>query len=212
MIALTVSGIPGFQRFFDDEPVIARRAARLAINQATERVGLKEARAAMLQQVAWPKGYLTENVNGQTRFGLAVRATDRDLEAIVRGRFQPTSLARFTRQRPQRGRPARKRRGAATRRGLQVTIQPGRSVTLPNAFLLNLRGGNVGLAVRVRPGERLKNTRGAKIITTGRLKGLALLYGPSVEQVFRTVAADVREPVARAVEIEFRRQFARLSV
>lgn len=212
MIALTVSGLPDFQRFFDDEPVIARRAARLAINQATERVGLKQARDAMLQQVAWPKGYLTERVGGQPRFGLAVRATDRDLEAIVRGRFQPTSLARFARGSPRpRGRPARQR-GKRARQGLQVTIQPGRSVTLPNAFLLNLRGGNVGLAVRIRPGDRLKNTRGAKIITTGRLKGLALLYGPSVEQVFRTVAADVREPVAQAVQTEFLRQFRRLTV
>lgn len=211
MIVLTVSGIPEFQKFFDEEPVIARRAARLAINQATERVGLREARQRMLQQVAWPRGYLTENVAGRTRFGLAVRATDRDLEAIVRGRFEPTSLARFTRAKPIPSGLTPRSRRRRQRAPIRVTIQPGRTVELPNAFLLRLRSGNVGLAVRVKPGERLRRTRGAKIITTGRLKGLALLYGPSVEQVFRTVGADIRDPLAAAVEAEFRRQFVRLA-
>ena len=56
---------------------------------------------------------------------------------------------------------------------------------------------------------RWRNTIGAKLITDGPLKGVALLYGPSVEQVFATVAHEIKEPLANYLETEFLRQFIR---
>jgi hypothetical protein len=187
-------GIDSFQRYIDRAPAAAQRAARMAINDTAKRKGLPLAREAMLAQVAWPSGYLND-----PRFGLKYLATDSQLEAGIAGRQTPTSLARFTTSRP-------------TRRRSRVSVQvhPGRSVELPRAFLLNLRNGNLGLAVRLRAGETLHSTVGAKLITSGPLKGVALLYGPSVDQVFRTVAVDISPPLLGALETEFLRQFARL--
>jgi len=84
-------------------------------------------------------------------------------------------------------------------------------VTLKRAFLINLRSGNVGLGIRLRPGETMENTVGAKLITTGPLAGVALLYGPSVDQVFRTVAVDISPDLLVYLQAEFLRQIQRLS-
>jgi hypothetical protein len=106
---------------------------------------------------------------------------------------------------------ARRRSARARAAGVTVTINPGRPVTLKRAFLINLKNGNRGLAIRLRPGEVLSNTIGAKLITSGPLAGVALLYGPSVEQVFRTVATDITPALESYLETEFLRQFIRLS-
>jgi hypothetical protein len=169
----------------------------------------------MLEQVAFPAGYLsgTDGV-GQKRFRLKYRATQDRLEAGIVGQFTPTPLARFTSARASfvtsRARGRRRRRAQAGR-GVTVMVQPGRSVTLKRAFLLSLRSGNIGLGIRLRPGERLEHTVGAKLITSGPLAGVALLYGPSVDQVFRTVAVDISQPLLVHLENEFLRQIQRLS-
>lgn len=162
----------------------------------------------MLQQVSFPPGYLNETDGaGEKRFRLKYRATDKQLEAGIVGRFTPTSLARFT---PSRARFARTgRRGR--RQGLEVRIQPGSSATLRRAFLVNLRSGNIGLGIRLKEGETLEHTIGAKLITSGPLAGVALLYGPSVDQVFRTVAVEISPAILDHMVSEFLRQFARLS-
>lgn len=189
-------GLPYWQDYFDRAPQIARQAARLAINDSAERKGLKLAREAMLTQVQFPTGYLAP-----PRFELKRRATDSNLVAVIGGRFTPTSLARFT------GRTSATR---GRRAGVTIRISPGSSVTLPRAFLINLRNGNLGLAIRLKPGETLHNTIGAKLITSGPLAGIALLYGPSVDQVFRTVAADITPAILDNLQTEFLRQFQRL--
>jgi hypothetical protein len=81
---------------------------------------------------------------------------------------------------------------------------------LGRAFFINLNSGNIGLGIRLKNGETLTNTTGAKIITKGPLAGVALLYGPSVDQVFRSVAVDISPPLLDALSIEFLRQFDRL--
>lgn len=188
-------GLRELGHYFDRAPVIARRAAKFAINDTTERKGLKLARDAMLTQVNWPGGYLNP-----PRFALRYKATEERLEAGIAGRQTPTSLARFTGIRtPRRGQK------------ISVQINPGRTVTLDHAFLITLRNGNLGLGVRLKPGERLHNSIGAKLITGGPLNGVYLLYGPSVDQVFRTVAVDISPPLLDALATEFLRQFSRLS-
>lgn len=198
-------GLQDFSRYFQDIPDKANRAARLAINQTAERKGLKLAREAMLAQVAWPTSYLTEKTRAdEKRFRLSYKATDTRLEAGIQASQEATPLARFS---PSRISFARGRRSRAP---IRVTVQPGRTRTLERAFLLNLKSGNIGLGVRLKPGEVLENTIGAKLITSGPLAGVALLYGPSVDQVFRTVAVDISPPVLEELTTEFLRQLGRL--
>lgn len=212
-IIIDATGLREYSRYLQMLPDIAPRAATLALNQTAERQGLSLAREAMLEQVAFPAGYLsgTDGV-GQKRFRLKYRATRDSLEAGIVGQFSPTPLARFTSARATfvTGRARGRRRRARPGRGVTVTVTPGRSVTLKRAFLLSLRSGNVGLGIRLRPGESLEHTVGAKLITSGPLAGVALLYGPSVDQVFRTVAVDISPPLLVHLENEFLRQFIRL--
>jgi hypothetical protein len=90
-----------------------------------------------------------------------------------------------------------------------VTINPGKVSILEHSFFVRLKSGNIGVGIRLN-GKPLTNTVGAKIITTGPLAGVALLYGPSVEQVFSTVAADISPKVLEDLSDEFLRQFYRL--
>jgi hypothetical protein len=206
-VFIDAEGLPELARFMEISPKIATRAARIAVNQTAERKGLKLARDAMLTQVAFPRGYFNEaDRSGQKRFGLAYRATDTRLTAGIVGRQEATSLSRFSRQRGAFTRGTR-RRGSPP---VQVAINPGQTRTLGRAFFINLNSGNIGLGIRLKNGETLTNTTGAKIITKGPLAGVALLYGPSVDQVFRSVAVDISPPLLDALSIEFLRQFDRL--
>jgi hypothetical protein len=72
---------------------------------------------------------------------------------------------------------------------------------------LGLRNGNTGLAVRLKPGEKIKGSTGAVQMA----ENLYLLYGPSVDQVFRGVAEDRSGDLMNMVSSKFLRQFARLS-
>lgn len=192
-------GLTGLSDYYRNLPGKFRQAASLAINQVAQRNGVQAAAAAMQAQVAFPRGYLTTD-----RFGLTGRATPGNLVATIQGRFTPTSLARFA--------PAGTRVGLRGGTGIRVTVNPGHSVTMPRAFLLNLRSGNVGLAIRLKPGEEIRNRHFAvRKITSGPLKGVALLYGPSVDQVFRSVAAEITPDLLDALKTEFLRQFVRLT-
>ena len=89
---------------------------------------------------------------------------------------------------------------------------------LKNAWLERLNKGasltednyNVGLAVRLKPGERLLNKRATHKSWLVKDK-VALLYGPSVDQVFSSVADDVIPEMGELMSTEFFRQFARLT-
>jgi hypothetical protein len=194
-VIVDVAGLQGLDHLFRMAPAEANKAAKLAINQTAQRKAIPLSRDAMVKQVSWPADYLRR----EDRFGMAYWATDTRLEAGVRARRDATSLARFT------GLSSVPPRGTK----LTVRVQPGKRTTLKHSFLVRLRSGNLGLAVRLRPNEPLLNTVGAKIIHGGPLNGVALLYGPSVDQVFRTVAVDVSEPTLDYLTTEFLRQFRR---
>jgi hypothetical protein len=87
---------------------------------------------------------------------------------------------------------------------------------LSKAFLVRLRAGqgpvqdgafNLGLAIRLRKGETISNK--VQMVPFGG--GLYLLYGPSVDQVFRGVASENAPLLADAFADEFFRQFVRLA-
>lgn len=203
-VFLDVKGLENFQKFLSIAPQEATQAARIAINQTAERKGVKMAREAMQAQVNFPRGYFNEidSRTNKPKFGIAYRATDKNLAAGIIGRQEPTSLSRFS---PQRATftQGRRRRGTP----IKVAVNPGGGSTLERSFFLRLRSGNIGLGIRLKNGETLTNTTGAKLITSGPLKGVSLLYGPSVDQVFRSVSVDIAPVVADALAVEFLRQF-----
>lgn len=163
------------------------KAARNAINRATDRARTRSDRE-IRKQINFPARYLSE------RLKVVKRASGRNLEGVIAGRDRPTSLARF----------AKSKSPAATRKAgeVKLSVSPGTTTTIPNAFLMPLRNGNLGLALRLKPGETIRN----KKYLTKVSKGLYLLYGPSVNQVFRTVADEKAAPDASAfLEREFLR-------
>ncbi len=171
-------------------PLRVRKMASRAINYAMRRTRTQSARL-MREQVNFGARYLTGRENG--RLMIATFAKPGDLVGRIRGRDRPTSLAQFTKQKPRvAGGPRRRKKG------VDVTVKPGAKVTMERAFLMNLRGGNVGLAVRTNGGPPARAYK-----PKGIGNNLWLLYGPSVDQVFRSVAEDVSDDAAKLMEREF---------
>lgn len=180
-------------------PDRVKRAAQQAVNKTVRRTRTDASRR-IRREVNFPARYLDDQERGNLY--ISKRATEDDIEARITGRFRPTSLARFVKS----GRP-----GGAGKRPTPVTLQvePGLAKRSRRMFLIKLRRGtadiaegfNLGLAIRLKPGERVENKK--KMIQVS--KGLYLLYGPSVNQVFANVAEDVAPDAAEYLEAEFTR-------
>jgi hypothetical protein len=196
---LIVDALDGLERYVGSMPKASREAARIALNDVASGEGLALLRQETNDQVAFPPGYLNDE-----RLGVTERARDTSLRVVITGRQRATSLARF----------ASGQTPASTRgRGVRVTVKPGSAREIERGFLVNLRrgnadGGNLGLAIRLKPGEILRNKTEVKRIALDT--NVYLLYGPSVDQVFRDVALDESPELLRMAEREFFRQFFRL--
>lgn len=199
-VSIIADALGDVQRYFEALPDVAMQAATMAINSTAERKALPDIRSEMREQLAFPAGYL-EGVDGsgKKRLSVSKKASKGDQRGVISGRDRPTSLARFRNP----GQDVKN----TLRRGVRIQVKPGRTRTLKKAFLVTLRNGNIGLAVRLKPGDSLANSSAAKLLSNN----VYLLYGPSVDQVFRSVATDVTPKVLSDVTAEFLRQFARLS-
>ena len=202
MIRVSNKGLQDLEQFFKRAPEAATMAARMAINDTAARQGMTLIKKEMMDEIAFPKGYLAGD-----RLKVVKRATNQNLEAVILGRKRATSLARFA-----TGPTVFNGKG-----GVQVRVRNGRTSYLKNAFLVRLRRGssldednyNIGLALILRPGDVInKKTTHTSWLAEGRV---ALLYAPSVDQVFRGVSDQVVEPIGDMVTNEFFRQFARLT-
>lgn len=188
---VAVQGIDGFD-FADELPEKVVRAALRAVNRTAERARTASARE-MREQVNFPASYLQPSGG---RFTVAKQARSDDLEAIISGRSRPTSLARFGVTATSKQTP-----------GVRLQVEPGLATFLPKAFYIRLRAGNdpldsrsnVGLAIRLPEGQVPRGAYKPKPL--GR--GLWLLYGPAVNQVFKSVAEDQSEPAADFLQSEF---------
>jgi hypothetical protein len=193
---VTVEGIENLKSMDDVNQNIRLSAVR-AINKTAERARARSA-DEIRQQVAFTAQYLAPSGG---RLTVTKQATQADLSSVITGRDRPTSLARFAAGSPARG------------AGVQVQVAPGRARFMKRAFLIKLRAGsasvdtkfNMGLAIRLRAGETIQNKKAAIRME----KGLYLLYGPSVGQVFRAVSEDIAPSMARFLEGEFIRQVSR---
>jgi hypothetical protein len=204
-VSIVANALKEVSDYFEKLPALATEAAYFAINDTArdEEVAI---RREMESQVNFPSGYLRKD----SRFGIRSKATLRSLQAVISGRDRPTSLARFA-------------EGAtfenSRRRPLTVRVKPGKSTTFtrsdgkPSAFLVKLRNGNTGLAIRLPSGERPSDAYKPVPLTqkNGEETGVWLLYGPSVDQVLNGVIGDRSPKIADAVARNFFRQFDRLS-
>lgn len=195
-------GLPAFAERVQKWPDGAAKAAMMAINTSARRART-EASRAIRQQVALPASYLNE----PGRLFVGPFATVGRLQAVLRARQRPTMLARFGKQATRQGKRA----------GIRVKVKAGGgSKRMRSAFFVRLNSGNLGIAVRAElAGQLGLKRRGltSSIKPTGsRQKGrYIVLYGPSVDQVFRTVKDDIAPSVAAFTNNEFVRQFARLA-
>lgn len=204
VITSEFEGLDAMRDYIASFPKRTPRAARLAINTVISRKGMKLLQDEMYDQVAFPKNYLKGD-----RLFVRKFARETDLTGIILGRKRATSLARFAAP----GTPI----GSQARAGVRVMVNRGSSVTLRNAWLVRLRRGasltednfNVGLAIRLREGERIagKFSTHSSWLVPGQV---ALLYGPSVNQVFDDVAEEQGPQVLNMVSDEFFRQFDRM--
>jgi len=196
MTRVIAEGLADALAYFESFPMRAKSAASLAINQTAQRGGLKLARTAMRERITFPGGYLED----RKRLGVTQFAKPDNLEGIITGRGRPTSLARFAL-------PGSKNNPA-------VRVGAGRTRRIDGAFLVRLPAGrgadaelsNVGLAVRLKAGERVRNKKQMVPFRAG----LYLLYGPSIDQIFRSVLPEIEPEILDELAEEFRRQFARL--
>lgn len=193
---IVAEGLSGLN--LSDIPPKLTEAARQAINRTTEWARTQASRE-MREQVNFPARYLT---GSDGRLRIAKKATNTNLEAAIVGRHRPTSLARFSKDTDP---GVVKRRG-----GARVAVKPGAAKFMKGTFLVRLRAGatktdtkhNLGLAIRLKPGESLRNkrTQGVRLANN-----VYLLYGPSVDQVFRDVSGEMTPDVINYLQQEFDR-------
>ena len=151
-------------------------------------------------QINLPVRYLSPSGG---RLGIVQKASQSNPEAIIRARHRPTSLAQYVRGKPK-----------PSKAGVYLEVAPGRVRFMSRGFLIRLRAGdqltdtkfNMGLAIRLKPGETLSN----KTNFTRTKDGLYLLYGPSVDQIFLSndgtgVAADIAPRLSEDLRSEFSR-------
>jgi len=173
------------------------QAAQRAVNRTADRTSTA-ARRGVREQVNFAAQYLTgTDSSGRQRLGVSKRASSGSLEAIITGRHRPTSLARFISGNPTVGKP-----------GVTVSVAPGFARYMKRAFVIRLPAGrsgdvetksNLGLAIRLKPNEVIKNKR-----VMARISGnLYLLYGPSVDQAFASVREDVLPDAEQFLGEEF---------
>lgn len=151
-------------------------SASQAINDTTS-FARAEGSRRIRSRFNFKAGYL------EGRLQVTKRAKPGDLEGVVTGRDRPTSLARFAQGTPrfgkQRTAPRVKVRTlggtTAVRNGFYMRLRKGSSV-------ISAENANVGLAIRLKEGERVKNKN--TMVPVGG--DLYLLYGPSVGQIYRT--------------------------
>jgi len=179
-----------------------QKAASQAINKTVKTTRTEMARRVRAE-INLPASYVSPR---QGRLKVSGFATPGQLEASITARGRATSLARFVTSSSGVNKP-----------GVAVNVG-GSTQFLDRAFLIRLPGvggetdagsGNLGLAVRLPKGARLRNKNSAQVS-----KGLYLLYGPSVAQVLENnsgsgIKQDILPEVAARLQREYLAQIAR---
>jgi hypothetical protein len=180
-------------------------AAAQAINKMARDYRAKGARRVR-DQVNFPAKAVANNDKGMH---VSEKANRHSLQARITAYGRPRSLANYV--------VGSKKPYA--RGGVYLQVAPGKTRFMRRAFIMKLYGtggsldeglANLGLAIRLRPGETLRNKTDA-ISYSKASKGLYLLYGPSVDQVFRSRdGTGVANDMVPEIEDDLSKEFVRL--
>ena len=189
-IVLVVEGLDKAVEDLADLPRKVQTNLQRALNRTADKTRTRMSKLVR-QRVNFPASYLAPSGG---RLIVKDRATNGKLSVRIEGRDRPTSLARFATA------AASNKPGRA---GVKVRVKPGFARYMPRAFIITLKNGNQGLAVRgKRPAGAYKPTQ--------MRNGLWLLYGPSVDQVLqgvtngeRGVFKEIEGWAAEQLEAEF---------
>lgn len=203
---IETKGLEQFRRLIERHPDVSKKAQVLAVN-TTARFGYAEASRGIRSEVNLSRAYIGSPTSGN-RLQVTKLASGNSSEAVITARKRATSLARYADSksfnRKSGVRVAVKRGGGSKRirKGFLVRLKSGASMTEDNY--------NIGLALRLKPGEKVRNKRSMKSFGKSD-PNLYLLYAPSIDQVFRSVAGDIELKVSSFLQREFLRQYERLS-
>ena len=202
-LTVTAKGLDGLLRYFERFPATANQAASFAVNDAAD-FALALARRKVGEDLALKPSYLKD----PDKIRILKRASAGSPEAILRANFRPISLARFATQAPKFGRQTGGVTVRVRARGGSTHLKRAFFVPLKRGKTLDVSGGvfNVGLAVRLKPGEKIRNKR--VIVQKGQFN---LLYGPSLDQALRQMLPSMHPLVADKLRVEFLRHFKRLT-
>lgn len=202
MSNLTVSteGLEDLEKYFQEAPVRAAIAAQRAVNYAARKYGRSTAKAIEAQLNFKTKLYNDTNpARGRISVVLASRET---LTAKVRASSEPLLLSKFAVNEP-KGRGKGKFRGVTPK----VQVSKGATKDMPGAFYVPFKNGQVGLAIRLKKGESIRNRHSGRTYPLFKKDpSVQVLYGPSLDQAFATKIIDAVAPVSRDVREEFLRQ------
>lgn len=203
-VSVDLREVLDLEDFLGAVPDITRKAASLAINSVIKGPGLARYRKGITDQVAFPGGYVNDD-----RLGVTQYSTPSRLEGRITGRQRATSLARFAMS-----------GSVGSRGGVSVRVgKAGGSKYIKNAFLVRLNAGagitgdnyNVGLALRLKPGQTVIGKRDASRMVHLDAN-VVLLYGPSIDQVLKNGVAEAETPaVVSMIATDFFRNFQRLA-
>lgn len=198
-VAIATKGLRQFADYAEALPDLINEAAFFALVDET-RDAQPLIRKTMRRQVNFPSGYL----EGGQRLYVKRKPNRVTLESVIAGRDRATSLARFA-----EGATAQNSR----KRPIFVKVKAGQQTRLDRAFIINLKNGNTGLAIRLPRGETPDNAYRPVQLTRrgGQPQDVWLLYGPSVDQVLQGVSGDVAPDIETRLAESFFRQLSRLS-
>lgn len=204
-ISITVEGLDDLADTFEQFPQQAAEAARRAVNYAADRFARRTANGIKSElNLGSTQLYNASNPRGSR---IKVRRATMDvLTATVSASSAPMLLSNFATNIP-RGRG----RGVKAVSPI-VMVSPGSSQKLNNAFYVQAKNGTWLIAVRLKPGESLRNKKSGR--TYPLRKGdpsTSVLYGPSLDQAFRVKADDNLSQIGTDVRSEFLRQMEVLS-
>ncbi len=181
------AGLPGVEELLNSLVKGSDEAASRAIND-----GAVYARKVGAQEIRRKINFKAKYLNDKSRLGVTRRAKPSSLEAVVTARDRATSLARFAQGTPRFGRPRTPPRVKVSTSGGATAVRRGFYMKLRKGASLTQDSYNVGLAIRLSEGERIKS-KNAMADPIG--PNLYLLYGPSVGQVYRTTAEKTTDDV-----------------
>lgn len=209
-VQVQLRGFDELRQFVRGIPERVDEASSVAIND-TLKFGQAESSRRIRKEIAFSASYIGSAENPSSRLAVSRKASPQRLEGAITGRARATSLARFK---------TGEKKGRNGKKGyVRVKVKAGGAArSIPGAFTIKLRRGNAaydpgngneGIAVRLKDGELPEGLNKKKMV---QIEGsLYLLYGPSVDQIFRKVREDVAPILADKVGDNFVRQYDRIS-